>query len=437
MPAPEENHAALVRAPAAAQRKLYGASFAIGDEDAIFLVGQIDNGAVDDDELDRILGSLYQWVEQYFQPALRMGFASHFSRELSEHFSCLDGVCCRSMAVSVSPTFGEVVGRAGPPAGGAVTPDEQRFAGLVRRNPAVVRVLALAEGWDLPGWYLAAGCLFQTVWNVLDGHDPGRGIRDYDLVYFDDSDLSWEAEDEVIRRCAGHDAGVEIEVRNEARVHLWYERKFGVRCAPYRSTEEAIATFPGQACCVGLAHGRGRRHGVRAVRTGRPVRLRAPPQPGAGTAPRVRGQGRPLAAAVAPAGRAPLVREGAPVDARVARSATDRRLPNARREQSVPICRESGPLRGSRSGKLGARGVRCALALRRNVAAMTPRLQVIGGGKMGEALVAGHGGSRVAHRWTSCGWSRSSTPARPSCASGSPAWTWPRRPAPPRATCWR
>jgi hypothetical protein len=47
--------------------------------------------------------------------------------------------------------------------------------------------------------------LALVLWNpvvVLDGHEPGRGIRDYDLVYFDDRDLSWEAEDAVIRRWA-------------------------------------------------------------------------------------------------------------------------------------------------------------------------------------------------------------------------------------------
>ena len=80
MPAPEENHGALYEHLLRRNRRLYGAAFAIGDEDAIFLIGQIDNGAVDDDELDRILGSLYQWVEQYFPTALRIGFASHFSR---------------------------------------------------------------------------------------------------------------------------------------------------------------------------------------------------------------------------------------------------------------------------------------------------------------------------------------------------------------------
>jgi hypothetical protein len=80
MPAPEENHGALYEHLLRRNRRLYGASFAIGDEDAIFLIGQIDNGVVDDDELDRILGSLYQWVEQYFPTALRIGFASHFSR---------------------------------------------------------------------------------------------------------------------------------------------------------------------------------------------------------------------------------------------------------------------------------------------------------------------------------------------------------------------
>jgi uncharacterized protein len=133
-------------------------------------------------------------------------------------------------------------------------PGSEEFLAAITRNPVVVDVLARADALALPGWYLAAGCLFQTVWNVLDGHDPVRGIRDYDLVYFDDRDMSWEAEDAVIRRAARHFAGCggEVEVRNEARVHLWYEDHFGVPCPPYPSSEAAIASFPGQACCLGV-----------------------------------------------------------------------------------------------------------------------------------------------------------------------------------------
>jgi hypothetical protein len=78
MPAPEENETAFYRYLLRRNLKLYGASFAIGDEDAVFLVGQLDNAAVDRDELDRVLGSLYTWVEQFFRPALRVGFASRF-----------------------------------------------------------------------------------------------------------------------------------------------------------------------------------------------------------------------------------------------------------------------------------------------------------------------------------------------------------------------
>jgi hypothetical protein len=78
MPAPEENHASFYEHLLRRNLKLYGGAFAIGDEDAIFLVGQIDNASVNDDELDRVLGSLYAWVEQCFRPALRIGFASRF-----------------------------------------------------------------------------------------------------------------------------------------------------------------------------------------------------------------------------------------------------------------------------------------------------------------------------------------------------------------------
>lgn len=105
----------------------------------------------------------------------------------------------------------------------------------------------------LPGWYLTAGCLFQAVWNVATDRHPTSGIKDYDVFCFDNHDLSWEAEDAVIKAADAAFAGLpaQVEVRNEARVHLWYEQKFGVACAPYASTEAAIDSFTATACCLG------------------------------------------------------------------------------------------------------------------------------------------------------------------------------------------
>jgi hypothetical protein len=78
MPAPEENHERFYEHLLQRNVKLFGAAFAIGDEHAVFLVGQLPNTAIDPDELDRILGSMYAFVEQFFRPALRIGFASRF-----------------------------------------------------------------------------------------------------------------------------------------------------------------------------------------------------------------------------------------------------------------------------------------------------------------------------------------------------------------------
>ncbi|RSM88457.1 hypothetical protein DMH04_07330 [Kibdelosporangium aridum] len=123
---------------------------------------------------------------------------------------------------------------------------------VLSHNETLVEVLGRAADLALPGWYLAAGCVCQTVWNVLTGRPPTNGIKDYDLIYFDDTDLSWEAEDAVIRAVGEVFGDVPVEVRNEARVHLWYEEKFGVPCRPYKSTEDAIDSFPAIATCVGV-----------------------------------------------------------------------------------------------------------------------------------------------------------------------------------------
>src|ERR1700744_5986407 len=119
------------------------------------------------------------------------------------------------------------------------------FEQLIGRNPVVTAILDRMNMVEVPDCWLAAGALFQTVWNVLSDRDPAAGILDYDLNYFDDTDLSWEAEDEAIAHAADVFSGVEAttQVRNEARVHLWYEAKFGVACPPYRSTRHAISTL--------------------------------------------------------------------------------------------------------------------------------------------------------------------------------------------------
>jgi hypothetical protein len=125
---------------------------------------------------------------------------------------------------------------------------------VLSRNEILTDVLARTAALRLPGWYVTAGCLFQTVWNVVTGRPPTNGIRDYDVFYFDGTDLSWDAEDAVIRAGRKVFAGLpaDVEIRNEARVHLWYERKFGVPCPPHGSTEAAIDCFAATTCCLGV-----------------------------------------------------------------------------------------------------------------------------------------------------------------------------------------
>jgi Nucleotidyltransferase len=74
---------------------------------------------------------------------------------------------------------------------GQLPVDEQlaHFQAALRQNSAVGEVLARAAAMDLPGWYLVAGCLYQTGWNVVTGQPAQAGILDYDVAYFDDSDL--------------------------------------------------------------------------------------------------------------------------------------------------------------------------------------------------------------------------------------------------------
>jgi len=84
---------------------------------------------------------------------------------------------------------------------------QRRFELIIRADPELMRLLSVLRELALPQWRLVAGCLYQTVWNVLTERPRGTGINDYDVIYFDDCDLSWSAEDAVIRRVAAATEG--------------------------------------------------------------------------------------------------------------------------------------------------------------------------------------------------------------------------------------
>ena len=133
-------------------------------------------------------------------------------------------------------------------------------------NRTLSEVLSRGAAMNLPGWYLVAGCLYQTVWNVITGQPPEAGILDYDLVYFDASDLSWEGEDAVIQAGDEVFAGLAapVQIRNQARVHLWYGQKFGLPCPPHASSEAAIDTYEATVACLGVRLEPGGRYRVYA-----------------------------------------------------------------------------------------------------------------------------------------------------------------------------
>ena len=78
MPSPEENRSEVFEYLLRKNTKLYGASFGVGSEEAIYLSGQINNEDISESTLDWITGTIYSAIEECFKPALQLGFASRF-----------------------------------------------------------------------------------------------------------------------------------------------------------------------------------------------------------------------------------------------------------------------------------------------------------------------------------------------------------------------
>lgn len=129
----------------------------------------------------------------------------------------------------------------------------QQFRQLVLRFSSLDALLDEVAEFALPDAWIVAGCLTQTIWNLQTGHAHGYGIGDYDVFYFD-PDLSWEAEDRVIMRMrpVAERLGLAVEVRNQARVHLWYTAKHGTPYPSLSRSTDGIDHFLTRCTQIGI-----------------------------------------------------------------------------------------------------------------------------------------------------------------------------------------
>jgi hypothetical protein len=127
------------------------------------------------------------------------------------------------------------------------------FLALALRNPVNERISDELFRLALPDAWIVAGCLVQTAWNVMTERAVDYGINDYDIFYFD-PDTSRQAEDAVILQVQDRLAkfGVKVEVRNQARVHLWYPQKHGLPYPALHCSTQGIDRFLTKNTKIGI-----------------------------------------------------------------------------------------------------------------------------------------------------------------------------------------
>ena len=135
-----------------------------------------------------------------------------------------------------------------------ITTLPEKLEDALKANHVVSEVLGKWGEVALPNGWIVAGVIVQSYWNSVHELPPLHGINDVDIIYFDPSELDEAPESRHALRIGGifDNLGVRFDVKNEARVHEWYESRFGYAIEPYASSEDAIDTFPTTAGSVGI-----------------------------------------------------------------------------------------------------------------------------------------------------------------------------------------
>lgn len=128
----------------------------------------------------------------------------------------------------------------------------ERLRRILSGTVWLMEILRTVRHVNPANWVVGSGVIRSIVWDRLHEFDKPTLIRDIDVAYFDNSDLTRERDDAFAAQLRDLRADVPWEVTNQASVHLWYEATFGHPIPPARSIEDAVGMWPETATAVAV-----------------------------------------------------------------------------------------------------------------------------------------------------------------------------------------
>ncbi|MFM2610306.1 nucleotidyltransferase family protein [Vibrio chagasii] len=113
---------------------------------------------------------------------------------------------------------------------------------LIHQVPELIETAKVCREVGLPNFYIAGGAITQVIWNSIENKPLLDQVKDFDIVYFDSSQIA--SEDEFKNRIRSQLSHiVDIDVKNQATIHERYSTKFGCSIQPYECVEQGIESW--------------------------------------------------------------------------------------------------------------------------------------------------------------------------------------------------
>lgn len=132
----------------------------------------------------------------------------------------------------------------------------EKFIEIIKQNKELMLILNYISELNLPNFYIAAGSIFQTIWNYYDNKPLNYGIKDIDVIYYDKNNLSKEdeqvLEDKIVEYFKKLNINYQFDVHNEARMHLWKKDNENKEIDQYKNSEDAISQWIATVHAIGV-----------------------------------------------------------------------------------------------------------------------------------------------------------------------------------------